>query len=334
MAKEYFLKRIPKAVKKLNEILNKQPVVLFMMAKKLAGKGTYTGHLNEATDNEFVFVTIGDLMREAEAMANMGLGKALLHDAFREEKFSEAETAKFLKNIQKLDQTMLYPTGYVVRMLTALLQEIAEENPGKSLVIDGLPRNVEQIKDAIALAKKYEKDGMKYFFVEIDCPDSVLEARVVNRRICPVCRTSRNVTLLLTPEIEYDKKNKEFILICDNPMCKRTKMEKKAGDELGLAPLAERQALTERMMAAVRKKVPASKHILVHNCVAVEDAKKHDPKDFTEEATLTWDEKSGKVIREFSPWVVKDNEGCDSYSRYSEPVAADLIVELVKKLSK
>lgn len=332
MAKEFFTRRIPREVKKFNELIEKKPIVLFMLAKKMAGKSTYAGHLSEVTDDKFIFIAVGDLMREAELIANTGLGRALLHDTFRDSRFAEEEIIRFIKSIKKLDQTILYPTPYIVRMLEILLAEIGEENPGKSIIIDGLPRNVEQLDAALDLAKRYKKEGREWFFVEIDCPNSVLEARIVGRRICPICHTSRNIKFLITPEIEYDEKTGEFYLICDNPTCNRQKMIRKPGDELGIKPLAARQKEIEKTILAARKRVPENRYIIVHNAVPVDEAEGYDPKDFTQEAELTWDEKNKRVRVDYVPWITKDDEGRDVYSRYSEPVAAELIKELVKRM--
>ena len=330
MGPEFFKKRIPNEVKSLNKKLAKKPVVLFMLAKKVAGKGTYSKWLERVTDNKFMQVAVGDMMREGEAMANMMLGRALLHDTLKEEGFDEAKIRKFIENMKKLDQSKLYPTPKITTLLKVLLKEIAEENPGKSLIIDGLPRDVDQVEVAIALGKEYEKQKMDWFFVEIDCAESVLEARLKERRVCPECGNSRNIQLLLTPRIEHDKDG--FHLVCDSPGCKNVRMIKKPGDELGLEPIRDRQDLIAKVMKKSREKVPTDRYITVSNTVPVAEAKKHNQKDFTEAAELSWDKDKKKVKVEYSPWIVKDDDGLDAYSRYAEPVVGDLIKELVARL--
>ena len=85
-------------------------------------------------------------------------------------------------------------------------------------------------------------------FILIDVPESVIDERIKWRRVCPKCQTSRNFKLLPTSKVNYDKRKKEFYLICDNPSCPGAKMVAKEGDELGVAPIKERLKLDEELI--------------------------------------------------------------------------------------
>ena len=124
----------------------------------------------------------------------------------------------------------LLPTELIV----ALLEAEVEKYKDKSVIIDGFPRTIEQIKYAKRLINKFANEEVKSLFVEVCCPEEVLQLRMEGRRVCAECQTSRNIELLLTKTVGYDPESKECFLICDNPKCGNVRMIQKRTHALGL----------------------------------------------------------------------------------------------------
>ena len=57
-----------------------------------------------------------------------------------------------------------------------------------------------------------------------------------------------------------------------------------------------------------------------------------DDYEITPKYVFNHDEKTGKVTISEEPWIVKDDEGFDSYSLLAPPVVVGLIKQLVKAL--
>jgi len=175
-------------------------------------------------------------------------------------------------------------------------------------------------------------------FVLIDVPTMVIDARIKDRRICPVCKTSRNLKLLSTKNVEFNKETGKFYLICDNSSCKGSRMVTKEGDELGTAPIKERLDKDELLIKETFKLQGIPK-ILLRNSVPADKAKDFvDDYEITPEYVYEFDEKGnpladGKVITHEKPWEVKDDEGILSNSLMPPPVVVSLIKQLVAALN-
>ncbi|MCL5795087.1 MAG: nucleoside monophosphate kinase [Patescibacteria group bacterium] len=222
------------------------------------------------------------------------------------------------------DTSTLLPTEVVM----ALIEKAVKDNQGKSVIIDGFPRSKEQVAMALRMQKDFEAKKVPSVFVEINCPEEILIRRYIDRRVCPICQTPRNIKLLLTKEIEFDEKSGEFHLICERPECKRARFIQKQGDQDGIGKVKERQKKVQEMIDEIKKQTPHL-HIAVHNAVALEEAHKHDMADFTEEAELFWDKDKKEVVKKFKPMVAIDEHGRKVHSRWPEPVVVEMVDKLV-----
>lgn len=328
---EFFQKRVGKKLKSLRDYLGKKEFVAFFLAKKQAGKGTYSKILTELMGDRIVHVAVGDLVRDAEKKVK-----------------NKKDRTKFVKNLIKfykgketLDKiceefvnqsksTKLLPT----EMVMALVEQAVSNLKGKAVIIDGFPRSVAQVAMATKMQEDFEVRGLPSLFVEVNCPEEVLQARNVHRRICPICQEPKNIKLLLTDKIEYDEKNNEFHLICNRPECKGAKMASKQWADAGMKKLKHLQLEMDEILKEVREKKPHA-HIVIHNSIPVNEAKEsHNMTDFTEEAELSWDPTRKEVIKKFMPMIIKDDQGRDAYSRWPEPVVVELIDKLTEWLYK
>ena len=329
---DYFERRLGDKLDKLKDYVNGNGFVLFFLAKKLAGKGTYTKVLQELTNGKIEHISIGDLVREAEAKAK---------DSKKRQEFIEELKNYYKGDLQLEEVADLYANQNVENKLlptdtiTALIEMSAmKEHFGKPMVIDGFPRGMDQVSLSLEMQKNFIEKNIPAAFVEIDCPDDVLAQRWIYRRSCPECSTPRNIKLLLTKDIEYDKETGEFHLICDNASCegKRVRMIQKQADDQGPDALKEKQQLMVEIMKAVREKAGGN-HIVIHNSVPVDEATEEMLKeDFTDEAELSWDEEKQEVVRKFGPMRATDDQGREVYSRWPEAVVVELVEKLVSWL--
>ncbi len=74
----------------------------------------------------------------------------------------------------------------------AMVQErLAEPDVRRGFILDGFPRTCAQ---ACALGEMLAKSGLALdFAVLVNCPDSLIIERLVNRRICPTCGSTFNL---------------------------------------------------------------------------------------------------------------------------------------------
>jgi len=170
-------------------------------------------------------------------------------------------------------------------------------------------------------------------FVLINVPEKVIDERIRWRRVCPICKTSRNLKLFLTSKVEYDEKEKKFYLVCDALGCPGARMITKEGDELGIEPIKERLNMDDRLIEKAFSLYGIPK-ILLRNSVPVKDAPEYiDDYEITPEYILERDEKTKKVIIKEKPWVFLDDVGIESFSLLPPPVVVSLIKQMVKALN-
>lgn len=138
---------------------------LLFMGKPGAGKGSVTKRL----EGEFKFLSTGDLLR-AEVASNSEEGK-IIGALLKQGKFATDE--------------QIFP----------IVEKFLEENKGKNIVFDGFPRNLKQAEECI-------KRGITFAtVVNIQVDDSLVEDRVVNRRIHPASGRVYNIKSL-PPQVE------------------------------------------------------------------------------------------------------------------------------------
>ena len=169
------------------------------------------------------------------------------------------------------------------------------------------------------------------FLVFIDVPDAVIDERMKYRVICPKCQTPRNLKLLRTKEVGYNKNTDKFYLMCDSPACDKTVMVPKEGDELGIEAIRDRVEADDKVMRTLLdlKGVPK---VLLRNSVPASSAKDTvDDYEITPAYRYEHDSESVKVIEE--PWTVKDENGVEVYSLLPAAVAVSLIKQVASSLN-
>jgi len=299
-----------------------------LLGKKNSGKGTYSKMFAETIDPERIdHFSIGDMVREVEP--ELKQRKKELVDFLKKNYRGFISLEKAIEIFEKRNTETLLPTELILALVK---REIARRKK-KTLFIDGFPRDLDQISYSL-----FFRDLIGYredpdIFILIDVPESVIDERIKWRRVCPLCQTSRNLKLLPTSKIGYNKKTKEFYLLCDNPDCQGARMVSKEGDELGIKPIRARLEMDGKLIERSFSLYGIPK-ILLRNSVPVKAASDFiDDYEITPEYSYRWDEKSKKVEIIEKPWIFPDDQGISSYSLLPPPVVVSLIKQMVESLS-
>lgn len=327
--KKYFEAKIGDEIKRLDAFLDKNTFIAYFLGKKNSGKGTYSKLFIEIFGEKRVkHVSVGDVVRDVHANWNTFSKSPKFNELERLYRgyisFDEAVDTLLGRSTEKL-----LPTEFILALLKLHIMELE----GKTIFLDGLPRESDQVSYSL-----YFRDLINYrtdadIFILIDVPESVMDERIKYRVVCPVCKTPRNKKVMITNKVEYDKKSGVFYLICDNPSCKGERMEAKEGDDLGIEPLRPRLIQDEQIIKTVFSLHGVPK-VLLRNHVSVKEARKYfDDYEITPEYQYKWEAKSKKVKVTEKPWTVKDDNGVESYSLLPTPVVVSMIKQLVEVLS-
>jgi adenylate kinase family enzyme len=326
--KKYFEAKVGDEIKHLKEFLEDNTFIAYFLGKKNSGKGTYAKLFTEIFGEDRIeHVSVGDLVRKVHGEWD---------DFSKSPKFDELK--KLYRGYISFDEAVetllnrstkkLLPTEFVLALLKLHIIDLE----GKTIFLDGLPRETDQVSYSL-----YFRDLINYrndpdVFILIDIPESVIDERIKYRVVCPKCHTSRNKKLLITSKVKYDAETKGFYLVCDNPNCERVRMEFKEGDNLGIEPIRSRLVKDEEIIRTAFGLYGVPK-ILLRNHVPVKEAKKYfDDYEITPEYSFKWNPKNKKVEVIEKTWTVKDDNGIESYSLLAPSVVVSMIKQLVEVL--
>ena len=107
----------------------------------------------------------------------------------------------------------------------------------------------------------------------------------------------------------------------------------KEGDTAGIESIRNRLELDDKLIKKVMSLHGIPK-ILLRNAIPTSSIKDNivDDYEITPKYVYTRDEKTGRVTTREEPWVVKDDEGVDSFSLLPAPVVIGLLKQLVQAL--
>jgi len=320
----YFQAKAGEEIEKIKKHIEKNTFIAYFMGKKNSGKGTYSKMFTEIMGNDKIdHFSVGDMIRDLDQELKDETKKQELIKFLEKNYRGWVSIQEIFNILEQRSTASLLPTDLI---LTLVKREISQREK-KVIFIDGFPRDMDQISYSL-----FFRDLIGYredpdVFVLIDVPDNVIDERIKWRRICPLCKTSRNLKLLPTSKIEYNGTN--FSLFCDNPECQGAEMVAKEGDEKGIEPIRERLRTDEKLIQQAFSLHGIPK-ILLRNSIPVEKAKEYaDDYELTPEYQYHWNENEKKVVIKELPWTVKDNQGVDSNSLMAPPVVVSLLHQMV-----
>lgn len=322
---KYFEAKAGEEIKKLKMYMDKNTFVGFLLGKKQAGKGTYSKMFEEIVGaKRFQLISVGDLVREANLeLVDKNKKKELLMDF--EKKYRGVMPAKeALDWLVNRTVSKLGPTDLILFLVERAIKRVGR----KSVFIDGFPRDADQVALSLYLRHVINYRDDPDFMVIISIPEAVINERIKYRRICPKCQTSRNLKLLVTSDVRYDPAKRDYYLWCDNPECERGRMAAKESDDLGIEPIRDRLNLDQKVMETAYGLHGVEK-VMLRNAIPAEFAdRQFDKYELTPEFYFELD-KGGKVLVKTRPWVIKDDEGVESYSLMPAPVVLSMVKQLV-----
>jgi len=326
----YFELKAGLEIEKLKEYLKDNTFIAYLLGKKNSGKGTYSKMFGEAVGKEKIdHFSIGDMVRNVDKEIRDKKKKKDLITFLEKNYRGWLSLKEISQTLEKRSTKTLLPTDLI---LVLVKREIAKREK-KAIFIDGFPRDFGQIFYSLFFRDLIGYRDDPDIFVLIDVPEAVIDERIKWRRICPVCQTSRNLKLLPTSRIGYNKPKKEFYLICDNPDCKEVKMVPKEGDKFGIAPIRERLKKDTELIQRALSLYGIPK-VFLRNSIPVAKAKEFtDDYEITPEYHYEWIEKEEKVKIIEKPWIMEDDEGNASYSLLAPPVVVSLISQIVEALN-
>lgn len=323
--KAYFTAKAGEDIKTISKYLKDNTFIAYMLGKKNSGKGTYSQIFAEIFGADKVaLVSVGDIVRDTHANWD-SFKKSKKYDQLRKLYRGYMSFDEAVDTLLGRSQDKLLPTEFILALLKLHIQDLK----GKSIFIDGLPRETDQVSYSLFFRDLVDYRDDPDIFILIDIPESVIEERIRNRVVCPKCKNTRSMKLLPTSIVKYDIKNKEFYLVCDSPRCDGGhRMRAKEGDNLGLAPIRSRLDKDEEILRSAFALHGIPK-VLLRNHVPVRTAGNYfDHYEITPEYSYKWDPKKKEVIMIETPWSVKDDNGVESRSLLAAPVVVTLLKQL------
>jgi len=328
--REYFRLKAGEEIKKLRDYLESgRTFIAYLMGKKNAGKGTYSHLFSEVIGSQYIsHISIGDVVREvSENITNSSYRDSLV-DFLLKNYRGYISIDDCLKALEERSTTTLLPTEFIL----ALTKKAISQLPKKALLIDGFPRDLDQVSYSLFFRDLIGYRDDPDVFVLINVPESVIDERIKYRVVCPKCHAPANLKLMRTKKVGYDEEAKKFYLICDNPQCHGERMVPKEGDELGIEAIRERLNKDGALMEKAFSLYGIPK-ILLRNSIPVDEAQEYiDDYEITPEYIYKWDENNREVKVSTKPWIIKDDDGVESYSLLPAPVVVSFIKQLTKVL--
>lgn len=327
--KVYFELKAGPELTKLRNYLKNNSFIAYLLGKKNSGKGTYSKLFMEALGQENIsHVAVGDIVRDIHKNLGIEESKKKFLDFLAKNYRGFHSVEEIVDLIIGRGQSNLISSELII----ALIKYEISKHPKQAIFIDGFPRAHDQINYSL-----YLKDLIGYredpdFFVFINVPDSIINERIKFRVICPVCHTPRNLKLLATKDVGYDKETKAFYLMCDNPTCNKVRMIPKEGDELGIKPIRARLEVDNQIFQKLLTLTGMPK-IYLRNSIPKDMVKDYvDDYEITSQYNYEYDQSSGRVKTIESPWVVKDDEGVESISLLPPAVVVSFIKQIAQVL--
>ncbi len=327
--KKYFTLKAGDEIEKIREYLSHNNFLGFLLGPKNSGKGTYSKLFAEAIGPERIrHISVGDIVRDVHASFEDETEKGKLLTFLKARYRGALPLDAAIDALLGRSTSNLLPTEFIL----ALIEYEISKDEKKAIFIDGFPRSLDQISYSLYFRELLGYRDNPDFFVFMDVPETIINERMQNRVICPVCHAPRSLKLLRTKEIGYNKEKKEFYLICDNPKCGGARMVAKEGDNLGIEAIRDRIEIDKTVMKTLLGMEGVSKIYLRNAVPANEAAEKVDMYEVTPEYSYVYNEKEGKVKVNETPWTVLDDEGVSSYSLLPAAVVVGLIKQIAKTL--
>jgi len=328
--RKYFKLKVGPEIEKIKDYLNKgNTFIAFLVGKKNAGKGTYSKLFMEAVGSDKVaHLSIGDIVRSVDRDLQNEVKRAELIKYLKEKYRGFITVEEVIERLKSRSTKNLLPTEAILSLVEREIDRLGR----KAIFIDGFPRNLDQISYSLFFRALMGYRNDPDLFVFIDVPEAVIDERLKYRVVCPKCFTPRNIRVLRTKNIGYDKLTKKFYLMCDNSACSGVRMVPKEGDDLGIEAIRERIEIDDKVMRMLLN-LQGVPRIYLRNSIPIDQANEYvDDYEITPAYRYEYDEKTKEVKVIEEPWSIKDDNGVQSYSLLPAPVEVALIKQIAHVL--
>ncbi|MFA5228729.1 MAG: nucleoside monophosphate kinase [Candidatus Paceibacterota bacterium] len=321
---EYFQLKCGVEVEKLKEYLNNgHTFIAYLLGKKNSGKGTYSKMFSEVIGGDKIeHLSVGDMVRAIDEEMQDPQKKAELVEFLEKNYRGFYALEDIIKSLEDRDTKSLLPDEII---LVLVKREITKRK-GKVILLDGFPRNLDQVSFSLFFRDLVDYRDDPDVFVLIDVPMNIINERIKWRRICPKCNASRSLRLLPTSKIGHDEEG--FYLICDEKNCDGGKMVMKEGDEKGIEPIKERLLMDEEIIKKAYSLYGVPK-VLLRNAIPADIAR-----DYVDDYEMTpgysFETVNGEIKTIEEPWIVADDSGVQCVSLQAAPVVVSMIKQLVE----
>jgi adenylate kinase family enzyme len=327
--REYFEYKAGEEIVKIEKFFKKNTFVAYVLGKKGSGKGT---HCKLFTDNfdrdKIAHLSVGDIVRAVDEEIKDSQKRKELVEFLKRNYRGHYSLEEIIKSQETRGVNKLLPTEYILVLLKREIDRLGR----KALFIDGLPRTLDQVSYSLFFRELIGYRDDPDMFVLFQVPESIIEARIKFRVVCPKCQVPRNTKVLVTKEADYDEKEKKFYLLCDNPKCHKARMVPKEGGDLGIEAIKERLVTDGQLIEQAFSLYGVPKVLLRNSVPTSLTAQTTDDYELTPGYSLEWDQKKRKVLIKQEPWVVKDDDGVDSYSLLPHPIVVAMIKQVADVL--
>jgi len=321
---EYFKLKCGVEIEKLKGYLNNgHTFIAYLLGKKNSGKGTYSKMFSEVIGGDKIeHLSVGDMIRAIDEEMKDPQKKAELVKFLEKNYRGFYALEDIIKNLENRDTKSLLPDEIIL----ALVKREITKRKGKVILLDGFPRNLDQVSFSLFFRDLVGYRDDPDVFILIDVPMNIINERIKWRRVCPKCNTSRSLKLLPTSKIGYDDDG--FYLICDEVGCDGGKMVTKEGDEKGIEPIKDRLLMDEEILKKAYSLYGIPK-VLLRNAIPADIACEYvDDYEMTPE--YSFEIVNGEIKTIEKPWIVADDDGIQCVSLQAAPVVVSMIRQLVE----
>lgn len=329
--REYFAYKCGPEIAALQKYLETGSFIMYLLGKKNSGKGTYAKMLAEVVSpDRITHVSVGDLVRTFDDVVKHPDKRQEFLDFLHKKYRGPVSPDEIIASLEGRSTQKLLST----ELILALLEKEISRFGKKAIILDGFPRDFDQVSFSLFFKSLVDYRQDPDIFVLIDVPMAVIDERIKYRVVCPVCHTSRNAKLLPTKEVKHDG---QFYLLCDNTHCssvqsgKPVRLVPKEGDDKGIEPIKSRLEKDGQLMEKVAGMHGIGKIFLRSSVSADQANEKFDDYEITPEYHYALDS-SGYIGVEKKPWIIADDHGVSSNSLMPPPVVVALIKQLVALL--
>lgn len=321
---EYFKLKCGVEIEKLKGYLNNgHTFIAYLLGKKNSGKGTYSKMFSEVIGGDKIeHLSVGDMIRAIDEEMKDPQKKVELVKFLEKNYRGFYALEDVIKSLENRDVKSLLPDEIIL----ALVKREITKRKGKVILLDGFPRNLDQVSFSLFFRDLVGYRDDPDVFILIDVPMNIINERIKWRRVCPKCNTSRSLKLLPTSKIGHDDDG--FYLICDEAGCDGGKMVTKEGDEKGIEPIKERLLMDEEILKKAYSLYGIPK-VLLRNAIPADVACEYvDDYEMTPEYSFEIVNEEIKTIEK--PWIVADDDGIQCVSLQAAPVVVSMIKQLVE----